>query len=213
MPYFKLIKWIALALLVLSVISLGYAVAYYKNESKQNAIGRDEAIRIANQKEQESTRYKNQFNQQVVRTKVTEMNLKNFQALSKANELDWLDKFDNLNKKYKNLLAAGSVGSRLDFSDVKRDTILIPCDSLGYTRAFKYQLIDKWNYIEAFVIDTPRLEIRDKIYWTLEWRKKHKFIFKKWRFGEKEWFHEVTNENKLIKLDTQSVYKIRRKDD
>lgn len=210
--YFKIAKWVAIGLAVIMFFSALAGLKYYKDQAEQNAIGRDEAIRIANNEQQQTLIYRNKWGEQIRQTKATELNLKNFAALSKTNDLSWINKFETLNRKFKNLQSAGTIGSHFDGSSMKPDTVRLPCDSSGFIKAFHFKLKDEYNDIDAMVIDSPKLDIRDKFHWILEWQKKHKFIFKNWRFGEKEWFHEVTNSNKLIKIDSQSVFVIRKKE-
>jgi hypothetical protein len=206
-------KWLAIGIAIILFTSAIAAAKYYKDQAEQNTIGRDEAIRIANHAEQETSIYRNKLGDTVRITKAAELNLSNFKALAETKELGWINKFENLKKDYRNLSSAGTIGSHLDGSSIKNDTVSVPCDSSGMMRAFHYRLKDEWNDIEALVIDTPRLDIRDKTYYVLEWQRSHKFLFKNWRFGHKEWQQEVTNSNHLIKIDSQSVFVIRKKSD
>lgn len=203
-------KWLAYAVVAMLIVALLGAVGFYKDKATQNAIGRDEAIRIATGRAQETEVYRNKLGDTVRITRAAEVNLENFRALQKTKELEWMNKFERLRKSQKNVNAAGSIGSHFNSGAIEHDTVYVPCDTTGMVRAFKYHYQDAFNNIQATVLDTPRLDIRDKLYWVMEWERAHKFLFVRW--GKKEWFQEVTNSNKLIKIDSQSVFVIRRRD-
>jgi hypothetical protein len=202
----KRITITAIVILLLCNVGLGLLVSKYYRQAENNAIGRDEAIRIANGARQETEVYRNKYGDQVTKTKAAELDVTNLKALAKTKELEYLKKF---NVKPRRIESTGTISTILKTDSIKYDTVYVPCDST-FTKAFHYVLHDEWNDIDALVLDTPRLEIRDKIYWVQEWQRKHKFVFKNWRFGKKEWFQEVTNENNLIRIDGQSVFVIRR---
>ncbi len=141
-------------------------------------------------------KYVNAQGDVVTMSRAISLDRTNFKAALESKELQWIKKF----KDYKRAQSASSFDTFFAPEDnVVVRTIYVPCkDSV---KAWKYSYIDSYNHIEATVLDTPRVEIRDKYYVAVtKARPKHWFIKLQWsRF---EFSGQVTNSNKLIKVDS-----------
>jgi hypothetical protein len=120
----------------------------------------------------------------------------NFKKALESNDLAWMKKFRN----HERAQSASTFDSFFAPEDkIVRDTIYVPCqDSI---RAFKYLYKDSYNHIEATVLDTPKVEIRDR-YYVVVTRARPKRWFLKLQWSRWEFTGQVTNLNRLIKVDS-----------
>jgi hypothetical protein len=164
-----------------------------KNRAVQAEIGRDAAIKDFRNI---STKYVNAQGDVVTMSRAISLDRANFKKALESNDLAWIKKFKN----YKNTQSASSFDSFFAPEDkIVRDTVYIPCkDSI---RAFKYLYKDSYNHIEATVLDSPKIEIRDR-YYLLVTRNRPKNWFIKFQWSRWEFTGQVTNLNRLIKVDS-----------
>lgn len=126
--------------------------------------------------------------------------------LSKENTRKALEENKRLNNiikqfhvKPKNVESANTFSLEFQEQLIKHDTVYIPCkDSL---KVMKYTYRDQWNDIQAMSIDTPKLDIRDRIY-AIETRTRPKAWFWKLQWSRWQSNYEITNANKMIKIDS-----------
>lgn len=164
-----------------------------KEEAKQNGIARDAANRNY---ESVAVKYINAQGDLVTKQKTIELNAENFKKALEANELKWVNKF---HVKPKNIESANTFSLEFQEQLIKQDTVYIPCkDSL---KVMKYTYRDQWNDIQAMAIDTPKLDIRDRIY-AIETRTRPKAWFWKLQWSRWQSNYEITNANKLITIDS-----------
>lgn len=164
-----------------------------KEEAKQNGIARDAANRNY---ESVAVKYINAQGDLVTKQKTIELNAENFKKALEANELKWVNKF---HVKPKNIESANTFSLEFQEQLIKHDTVYIPCkDSL---KVMKYTYRDQWNDIQAMAIDTPKLDIRDRIY-AIETRTRPKAWFWKLQWSRWQSNYEITNANKLITIDS-----------
>lgn len=201
---YKLIAFIILIILVILLYLSRESEKYRADEAEK---GRDAAILISNGWEQMSTVYKNKFGDQVIRTQAVEVDKVNIEALSKSKELQWLKKFDGLKSNSGNLQSAESFTTEFQTKDISEKIKYLPCkDSV---KAFSFDFHDQWNDIHAVVLDTPKIEIRDEYYGVIELHRPKGWFWKlKWRKFEP--ISEITNSNKLIKIDSIAVFVVKR---
>jgi hypothetical protein len=143
-----------------------------------------------------STKYVNAEGDLVTMSRAISLNRANFKKALESNDLAWIKKF----KGYKNTQSASTFDSFFAPEDkIVRDTIYVPCqDSI---QAFKYLYKDLYNHIEATVLDTPKVEIRDR-YYVIVTRSRPKRWFLKLQWSRWEFTGQVTNLNRLIKVDS-----------
>ena len=156
-------------------------------------IGRDAAIKDF---KNISTKYINAEGDVVTMSRAISLDRANFKKALEGNDLAWIKKF----KGYKNTQSASTFDSFFAPEDkIVRDTIYVPCqDSI---RAWKYKYIDSYNHIEATVLDTPKIIIRDR-YYVVVTRSRPKRWFLKLQWSRWEFTGQVTNLNRLIKVDS-----------
>ena len=172
-----------------------------KEEKEIAQTERDQAVAIATQQKEETTHYKNAYNQEVARVKSTQISLDNVNRLIETKELSWLKQFNGLKKKYRNLEQASSVDMSFRGDSIIRRTIYVPCsDTL---KLFRFYIHDEYNYIDAVVLDTPVFELKAPVYIANLWDI-NKFLGL--RLGIKEWVTEATTPNKLIRIDSLVHY-------
>jgi len=195
-------KLVAFVVLVILVIILWFRGEKAIHRAEEAEIGRDVAIEMSNKSTSHSEKYKNKQGDTVTVTQVIGVPQSQVDALLKANNLQWLKKFEGLKKDGSNLQSATSFETDFKGVMVPETVKYLPCkDSV---KAFAFDLHDGWNDIHALVVDTPKFEIRDKYYAIIEMKRpKHWF----WKFQWSKWepISELTNSNKLIKIDSISV--------
>lgn len=186
-------EYIAIALLF-GVCWLLFNWATYERSKKIEAqIGRDAAIKDFRNA---STKYINAQGDVVTMSRAISLDRTNFKKALESNDLAWIKKFRN----HKNTQSASSFDSFFAPEDkIVTDTIYIPCkDSI---KAWSYKYIDSYNHIEATVLDTPKIEIRDR-YYVVVTRNRPKNWFIKLQWSRWEFTGQVTNLNRLIKVDS-----------
>jgi hypothetical protein len=143
-----------------------------------------------------STKYVNAQGDVVTMSRAISLDRANFKKTLESNDLAWIKKFRN----HERAQSASSFDSFFAPEDkIVRDTIYVPCqDSI---RAFKYLYKDSYNHIEATVLDTPKVEIRDR-YYVVVTRARPKRWFLKLQWSRWEFTGQVTNLNRLIKVDS-----------
>ena len=206
------------AFLIVAALAVYFYLMNQKNVTRADHAenGRDAVVLISNLHKKEATRYKNKFDNEVVKVKSIEIERDQLKHAAKLKELDFLKGFGGLKKDFKNLESAHT------FTTSLKDSLLnalamrpttIPCDG-DSIKAFTYQYLDDWNNIVAVVLDTPKVECRDRYLVALEINRTEKWFWKglkkfNWK-NQWEPFGEVYNKNKLITIDSAAVFKIRR---
>lgn len=192
-------------IVIILILLYAWGVTQYaidQKEQKETAqTERDQAVAIATQQKEETTFYRNAYNEQVAKVKSTEISLDNVNRLIETKDFDWLKRFNNLKKKYQNLEQASNINISFRGDSVIKRTIYVPCsDTL---ELFRYYIHDEFNHIDAVVLDTPVFELKAPIYIANFWERK-KFLGL--RIGKKEYFLEATTPNKLIRIDSLVHY-------
>lgn len=212
----KLYKGMFVAGLIMAVAILFLLWRKAETKANDNANGRDVAVAMMGESVSRETFYKNKLGDTVIRAKAYEVNISNLQALAKANDLQWLKKFDWLKRDLKNLKSAQSFD--LSFASEEIKSTPLSLDSLfgkgeltlDTTKTYPlggarhFQIKDAWNDIDAIVIGEPKLEIRDRLYAVI-YSKRPKAWFWKLKWSKREYWAEASNSNKLIKIDSIST--------
>lgn len=178
-------------------------LAFFFNAYRKERTARKEAenARDAANKDYRNatTKYINAQGDIVAITKAIELNRANFKKALESNDLAWLKKFKN----YKNTQSASSFDSFFaPENKIVVDTVYLPCkDSI---KAWKYHYKDAYNLIKATVLDTPKIEIRDR-YYVIVTRNRPKNWFIKFQWSKWYFNGQVTNLNRLIKVDSVST--------
>jgi hypothetical protein len=162
------------------------------------------AIQFATGEKNKTEVYINKFNNSVARTKAAEVSLSNVNALRKTDRLEHLKEVEGLKKNLKNLESTATVTAEIKGDKIPFQTVYLPCkDSI---KAFHYLLTDKWNNIDAMVLDTPKFDIKVPIQSTVYWKRKTKVLW--FRVGKKEWIIESTSPNTLVQITSQDLIKV-----
>jgi hypothetical protein len=188
----SLYRGIFIGFLITAIVILFGLVGHYKSKMEEAMAGRDAAIADYHNV---TKKYINAQGDVVSISKAFELSRAEFKKAIESNDLNWVKKFTN----YKRAQSAQSFEVSFE-PDIKHDTVKIPCkgDSI---KAFKYSFKDRYNDIEATVIDTPKIEIRDKYYVVIT-KNRPKNWFIKLQWSRWEFNGEVTNLNRLIKVDS-----------
>jgi hypothetical protein len=186
-------RYAILAVLILALLSAGGYIQHLRTKLHNTEQGRDAAIRDY---KNVTTKYVNSQGDIVNQSKAFELSRNEFKKALESNDLKWIKKFSD----YKRTQSASSFTTIFAPEDkVIRDTVYIPCqDSI---KAFKYHYKDFYNDIEAMVLDTPKISIRDK-YYVIVTRNRPKNWFIKLQWSRWEFQGQVTNLNRLIKTDS-----------
>lgn len=226
------IKTVLIGTIILMIIALS---AIVKVQHDQNVALREEKgqlLKVANDSGRVARTYINLHGQQVSKNNVLELSLRNAQDLRNTSEFAHLAQFDNLNKKLKNLESAtkikavAEIDKTVGVTDVNVDEwlkenrkTLLSSDSMftGTTgKAFLYS--DEFNNISGLIVHgTPidsaivTVKIIVPIAGVVYWQRPHKFIFKSWRYGKKEYFSEFTSENKSVTITSHETIQIKKR--
>jgi hypothetical protein len=179
--------------ILLALVALFFnAYQSERNGRIQAEKGRDAAI---NDFRTTSRKYVNAMGDIVTISEAMVLDKANFKKALEGNDLKWIKKFND----YKRTQSAQSFTTVLTTDRIIRDTLFIPCkDSI---KAFRYHYKDFYNDIEATVIDTPKISIRDK-YYVIVTRNRPRNWFIKFQWSRFEFHGQVTNLNRLIKTDS-----------
>lgn len=179
---------ILLALLALSV--------HWANIERTGRIEATIALEASiNDFQELSTKYINSQGDIVTISKAIVLDRANFKKAIKDTSLFWIKKFKN----HERAQSAQSFEVSFEPELIKHDTVYVPCkDSI---KAWKYHYKDDYNLIESTVLDTPKIEIRDR-YYVVVTRNRPKNWFIKFQWTKWDFNGQVTNLNRLIKVDS-----------
>lgn len=176
---------------------------------------KDQLVQVASDSGRVARTYINLFGKEVSRNKVLSLSALNAKDLRSTQELAWLNQFEGVNKKLNNLDAALRLQAQYNQTlKIKtRDTVILsaggPGDSTVRARLFSYK--DQYNVITGVTSGDTTL-LTAKIIMPIEgavyWKRKHKFIFEKWRFGRKEYSSELTSKNPFVHITGHEFIKI-----
>jgi hypothetical protein len=185
-----------LVLIVILLALLAFFFNAYRSERTGRIKAEERADAAQNDFKTVSQKYVNAQGDVVTMSRAISLDRANFKKALESNDLAWIKKFRN----HKNTQSASTFDSFFAPEDkIVRDTIYVPCkDSI---RAFKYIYKDSYNHIEATVLDTPKVEIRDR-YYVVVTRSRPKRWFLKLQWSRWEFTGQVTNLNRLIKVDS-----------
>lgn len=208
----KIRTTITLAVVVILIIN-GVLAGYFREKMISAENERDEAVVVATDQMGKTVHYINLYNQEVAKSQALEISEGNWKRLKETDGLKFLKQIGGLRKDYKNLEEAASfgVGFNLGMVEITPFEVTQEDGIIGISKCpplFKWEYKDAYNDLYAIVTDTPKLDIRVPIETALYWERKHRFLGI--RFGKKEWTREATSPNKLVKIDSLTVF-IRRK--
>ncbi len=188
-------KPLSYVILILAVVILFMLFKSQKIRAEEAEQGRDAAIHISTGLSEEVHKYKNKQGDTVTQVKSEVIPKSQLASLLKDRDLYWLNKF----AKPKEIQSAESFTTKLEEIKVPERIVYLPCkDSI---RASRYDFHDEWNDIHALVVGKPTIEIRDHYYAAIE-LKRPKHWFLKLQFSKREPILEITNSNKLIRIDS-----------
>lgn len=188
----SLYRGIAFGFLILLVVILFGMVGHYKSKMKEAQQGRDAAIADYHNA---TKSYINAEGDKVMISKAFELSKAEWKKAMESNDLKWAKKF----RDSKNAQSAQSFEVSFEPESIKHDTVYVPCkDSI---KAFHYRYKDEWNDIYAMVLDTPKFNQRDK-YYMLITPSRPKRWFIRFLWSRREFSGQVTNSNRLIKVDS-----------
>lgn len=188
---------IALSILLI-LISSGLA-KHYHAKLKEAERGRDAAI---SDYKNVTVKYVNAQGDIVSQTKAFELSKNEYKKALENKDLQWGKKF----KDFKNTQAAQSFTTTIEVEKIKRDTIRIACkDSI---KAINFHYKDQFNNIQATVIGKPIFEIHDSYYAVIT-KNRPKNWFIKLQWSRWEFKGQITNRNKLVKVDSLQTFVIR----
>ncbi len=206
---FLIKNWREVLIVVLGIL----VVLFYwhgrneRDRAEEAERGRDAAITISNGWQKMSTVYKNKYGDQVIKTQALEVDKVNLEVLSKSKELQWLKKFEGLKKNASNLQSASSFSTDFNLDAVPEKIKYIRVkDSLKIT---EFSIHDQWNNIHAMVTEIPEISISDR-YYGVVYMKRPKGWFWKFQWSKWESVSEITNSNKLIRIDSVAVIVIKK---
>lgn len=192
------------------IVYAGFITHQWDVERKQrieNAKERDEAVKFATNEKEAKVEYINKYRETVVKVRSTEISRDNFRRLRETERLKFLGHIEDLKKNLANLGAAQAFDLSFFGDSIPMTPVMV--DTGDSLKVFKYEYKDLYNDIFAMVLDTPRIKIRVPVRSALLWERKNKFLW--FRVGKKIWYQEAYSPNKLIKIDSVSVYSVRKK--
>lgn len=189
-------------ILLIAVIGLSKLAIDLQAEKKLAQIERIEAVKLANGERNQAVFYRNRFGDMVAKVERMTVSAKNALEL---NDFQWLQKFEAVKKNGKNLESANETSLSIK-PEIVTITKFIPCkDSI---KAFDWVIQDEYNNIAMTVLDTPVFEIRVPLFSVDYWQRRKILGL---RIGRKEYLHEITSPNKLVKIDSVVKYDLRKR--
>lgn len=187
---------IFLGLVILMLLN-GIAASFFYGKWKTARHERDEFATIATHQAGRVTHFENKYKEMVTKTQAAMVSEDNVKRLSETKELEYLKHIEGLKKSMRNF-----ENSSVFEAEVKLpDSVLVPYavkdTSLHF---FRWLVMDKYNRIEAVVLDTPVFDMKVPINVVTYWERKRKFLGI--RFGRKEYFTEAYSPNKLVRIDS-----------
>lgn len=211
-----------LVVVVLLLIGGGIAIIQQRRIIMRLNIENEQLVKVASDSGRIARTYINLFGNAVSKNKVLDLTLRNARAIQ-AQELVFVKQFEGVKKNMKNLDAAFRTQSKvlLQLKLKVRDTIHITATTAADAfhaadtvdaKTLYYQ--DEYNFVSGIVTsDSAQLyaEIQVPIDGVTYWQRKHKFIFKNWRIGKKEYFSELTSPNKWVHISQHEFINVGRK--
>ena len=180
----------------------------------------EQLVKVASDSGRMARTYINLYGKSISKNNVLDLTLRNARAIQ-AQELVFVKQFEGVKKNLKNLEAAFHSQSQvlINLKLKTRDTTIIKhhhgdtikSDSID-AKTLYYQ--DDYNFVSGLVTsDSTQLyaEISVPIDGVTYWQRKHKFIFKNWRIGKKQYFSEMTSANPWVHITQHEFINIGRK--
>ncbi len=204
-----------LALIVITILWLIYyqqRARHFQIENEKNANDLRVVTGVVTGEKMRTKFYENRLGDQVAKTQKMEITANTLENLLRSKELSWASTFD---AKTKQIDALTATIASISLSSAPTVEHYIPCaDSI---KTYVLEVHDTLNNISIKAIAPIILDIEIPLYELDLWQR-NKFprltIGQKTyglRVGKKEWFKEITTPNKLVKLNSQVIYTIRKK--
>jgi hypothetical protein len=201
---FDIRVWIAYAFFCISLLLFVFFIKWKKEKQLriESESGRSAAVEMLGTTTQQVSFYKNKLGDTIAMAKAYDLNVANLKELAKTNNLQWLKKFEGLKKNLSNAKTAQSLDITFDATNVANDTIYVNCkDSLKVNH---FNIKDQWTNIDAMVVGTPVIDVKDRLYAVI-YSKRPKKWFIKLKWFKREFWAEATNSNPLIRIDSIST--------
>jgi len=203
---------------LLLLIGGGITIEVLRRENAVLRQEKEQLVKAASDSGRIARTYINLYGQAVSKNNVLELTHRNARAIQ-AQELAFTRLFEGVKKNLKNLETAFRSQSEvlIKLKLKNSDTLIVqphadaPADTITATH-FSYG--DNYNIIQGLVLsDTTQLDgyIAVPIDGVNYWQRKHKFIFKNWRIGKKQYFSEMTSPNPWVHITQHEFINIGRK--
>jgi hypothetical protein len=206
-------KWFLAGVAILVFLALLWDRNRLQNKVADLEVERSQAVEFAASKTLEIERYKTIAGNEAVKVHNLELSLRNAQELSNTDRLSFAKEFAGVKKDFRNLESTlqASIDLVIKKAISNKDTTFV--FNGDTTKAKTWAYMDEYNSFSGInMADTTLFDgwATVPVKAVRYWEKKHKFIFKKWRYGKKEYFTEATSPNKLVYISTIEIIDIKR---
>lgn len=178
----------------------------------------EQLVKVATDSGRIARTHINLYGKAISKNNVLDLTLRNARAIQ-AQELAFIRQFEGVKKNLKNLETAFRSQSEvlIKLKLKNKDTIIVQTQNLASQdtiNAIHFSYGDNYNIIQGIVLsDTTQLDgyIAVPIDGVNYWQRKHKFIFKNWRIGKKQYFSEITSPNPWVHITQHEFINIGRK--
>ncbi len=217
------IRLVILIVVLMLLIGGGITITMQRSIIMRLNIENEQLVKVASDSGRLARTYINLYGKAVSKNNVLDLTLRNARAIQ-AQELVFVKQFEGVKKNMKNLEAAFRTQAAvlINLKLKTRDTTTnnngpSPLGEGGQrpdeaAKSIYYQ--DEYNFLTGIVTaDSAQIhaEIQVPIDGVSYWQRKHKFIFKNWRIGKKQYFSELTSPNKWVQIRQHEFINVGRK--
>lgn len=213
---------IIISIVILIIFSGAGLITWQQKQIKTLNLEKEQLVQVALDSGRQARTYKNSYGRLVSVNKVLALTVRNARAISANREFKLLKELDGVKANLKNVQTVVNVQADVIFKLKMKNTSTVDSPqttadpsvdrgpwTVDSARFFTYQ--DEYNFINGLSLpDSTQItgEIQVPIEGGVYWTRKHKFIFKNWRFGAKEYFSALTSPNPWVYIKQHEIIKV-----
>lgn len=217
------IKTTLTLILVVATLVGAWFTNHYRNKFRNEREEKEQLVIYRSEQTKQLETYKNKYNREVTRSQAIQFERATITELVKNGDLEYLQQFDNLNKRLNNLEATMQSNTRTisRFSTGLADTVIIDHSDSSTFKARKFNYKSKYLTAQGLILaDTLRMDslvMEVPIATVVYWQRQHWKLFgnrRKWLpklFGKKQYLSEITSDNPDVKITQHQFIGLRKR--
>ncbi len=202
---------IIIGIIVFVILSGVGLITWQQKQIKTLTIEKEQMTQFALDSGRQARQYKNDKGRVISVNKILALTVRNTRAIAANREFQILKELDGVRKNLKNVESVVHIqaAALIKFKVPTRDSIAIVKGDTVKGRFFSYQ--DKYNFVNALSLpDSTQAtgEIQVPFDGGVYWIRKHKLIFKNWRYGKKEYFSALTSPNPWVFIKQHEIIQV-----